>query len=144
QSNVPTNSIALWPENPAKSAERIKKLIKKEFNANVGIILSDSHCLPLRLGTTAVAIAIAGFLGVIDLRNKADLFGRKLKITLTNVADQLASAANILMGEASEHIPAVLVKDAPIKLSSKSAKKLTRALIIPRNECLFREYNKKI
>lgn len=143
QSNVPKGFAALWPKNPTQSAERIKNRIKKEFNVDIAVILADSHCLPLRRGTSAIAIAIAGFEGVIDIREKPDLFGRKLKITLVNLADQLASSANILMGEAREQIPAVLIKDAPIKLSKKKALILTKALIIERSRCLFREYNLK-
>lgn len=143
RSNAPRGFAILWPKNPVQPAEKIKNTIKKKYKKNIGVIISDSHCLPARRGTCGLAIAISGFEGTMDKRGATDLFGRKLSITFSNLADQLASSANALMGEVDQKIPAVIIKNAPIQLSRKSARALTKELIIPHRECLFSEYNVK-
>ncbi len=136
-SNAPKKHAYLWPKSPTNSAEKIKKTIKKEFNKSVGIIISDSHCSPARLGTTALAIAVAGFEPVKSEIGELDLFDKPIKITYHNLADELACTANFLMGESNQKIPAVLIKKANITLSGKSAKVLTNKLLINKNKDLF-------
>lgn len=141
-SNVPSGYAVIWPKNPANSAERIRNLIQKEFGVDIGVIISDSHCLPLRRGTIGVALAVAGFKPLTDDRGRRDLFDKRLKITYHNLADDLASAANLVMGEYNQRIPAVIIKDAPIKLSHKSAQILTSQLKINQKEDLFNKLYK--
>lgn len=136
-SNVPCGYAVIWPNNPAQSAERIRKLIKKEFGADTGVIISDSHCLPLRRGTIGIALAVAGFQPLTDDRGRLDLFDKKLKITYHNLADDLSSTANLVMGEYNQRIPAVIIKNAPIKLSNKPPQTLTDQLKISKREDLF-------
>jgi len=133
-SNAPENHAILWPKNPSLSADNIRKELKKRLNVGIGVILSDSHCTPLRTGTTGFALATSGFDAVIDERGKTDLFGKKMRITQRAVADGLASAAVAIMGETDEKIPAVLIRDAKIKLTGRLSKSST---YFSPNECLF-------
>jgi coenzyme F420-0:L-glutamate ligase / coenzyme F420-1:gamma-L-glutamate ligase len=136
-SNSPEGFAILWPEKPADSAENIRLRFQKEFNRKVGVIISDSRVTPGRKGTTGVAVAIAGFEGIKSAVGKPDIFGKPLKFTTHNIADELASAANFLMGETDECIPVVLIKDARVELSAKPAAQLTNDLVIDRNNDLF-------
>jgi len=141
-SNVPKDHAILWPKNPSTSADNIRKEFKKRLNVNIGVVISDSHCSPLRTGTTGFALATSGFDAVIDERGKQDLFGNKMRITQRAVADELASAAIVIMGETNERIPAVLIKDAPIKLTNQPSKIST--YFLP-SDCLFSSiYNEKV
>jgi len=141
-SNVPNGYACLWPKSPTRSADKIKNLIKKKFNKSVGIIISDSHCLPSRHGTTGIAIAIAGFEGIISEIGELDLFDKPLQITYHNIADELAGISNFLMGESNQKIPVVVIKNAKIKLSNKNAKDLTNDLLMNKKEDLFNKLYK--
>ena len=141
QSNTPEKFVILWPKNCCAWADKIRKYIKQKFQVNVGVIVRDSNCHPLRRGTFGVALAITGFEGVRDVRNKLDLYGKKMRITQENMADNLASAATLIMGETVERMPVVVIKNAPIRLSDRSSRYLTKQLIVPRKECLFYEKN---
>lgn len=136
-SNIPKGKVILWPKNPEKSAQKIKSLIKKVFKKEIGVVIADSCCHPLRRGTASQAIGISGFLGIEDERGKLDLFGKKMHLTLRNLADQLADAALLLMGERKEKIPAVLIKGLKIKRTNK--KNLTQKLLIKPNKDLFKD-----
>lgn len=140
QSNVPKEFVILWPKNFYSWADKIRKYIKQKFKVNVGVVVRDSNCHPLRRGTFGVALAIAGFEGIRDVRKKLDLYGKKFIITQENVADNLASAATLIMGETTEKVPVVVVKNALVRLSNKSSRYLTKQLIVPRRECLFKDY----
>ncbi|MDD4613958.1 MAG: coenzyme F420-0:L-glutamate ligase [Caldisericia bacterium] len=137
QSNVPKNHAVLWPKNPTSTAQRLHEYIKKTLNISVGVIISDSQIAPLRVGTYGVAIAVAGFDGIIDRRGEKDLFGKIMHITRLNLADNLASAANLVMGETTERSPFVLIKGLPIQFSEMSSFELTRQLLMDPDECLI-------
>ena len=141
-SNAPEDHAILWPKNPSLYADNIRKEFRKRLNVNVGVIISDSHCNPLRTGTTGFALATSGFDTIVDERGKLDLFGKKMRITQRAVADGLASAAVIIMGETDEKTPAVLIRDAPIKLTDRPSRSST---YFPPNECLFSSvYTEKV
>ena len=140
QSNAPRKFVLPWPKDSCFWADKVRKYIRKRFKVSIGIIVRDSNCHPLRRGTFGITLAVSGFEGVRDIRGKLDLYGRKIKITQENVADNLASAATVVMGETKEKIPMVIVREAPVKLSNKSSRYLTRQLIISPRDCLFRNY----
>jgi len=141
-SNAPENHVILWPDNPNLSTANIRKEFKKKLNVDIGVILSDSHCNSLRTGTTGFALATSGFDAVIDERGKKDLFGNKMRITQRAIADGLASAAVVVMGETDEKIPAVLIRDSGIQLTNQPSRSNT---YFPPNECLFSSiYNEKV
>ncbi|MCL2863729.1 MAG: coenzyme F420-0:L-glutamate ligase [Methanimicrococcus sp.] len=132
-SNAPAGCVVLYPENPSKSARRIADAIYKEYGVQIGVIIADSRTQPLRLGCTGVAIGAAGFLATVDLRGVTDLYGRPLTVTRVAVADNLASAAEAVMGESGESIPFVLIKNAKAVFDPEAVGVLT----IPRDECMY-------
>lgn len=135
QSNAPLGSVVLLPLKPTTEAWRIKAGMESLANHELGIIIADSRTQPLRLGTVGLAIAIAGIEPIKDFRGQPDLFGRSLRITRAANADNLASAAQLLMGEANEQIPGVLIRGAPIAFTRNQI--LPEEFTIPRNECLY-------
>ncbi|MFN3301599.1 MAG: coenzyme F420-0:L-glutamate ligase [Patescibacteria group bacterium] len=138
-SNVPKNYLIKLPENIEEIADKIRQRIMKTIGKRIGLVINDSICLPLRLGTHHYALAISGFFGIIDERGKKDLFNKKMKITFHNLADEIASAAGLIMGERKEKIPAVIIRGLPVKFTNLSAKKLTKELIISRQRDLFKD-----
>jgi len=112
--NVPAGFAAVWPLNPQRRAEQIRKEIKKQTGKDVGILIIDSTVAPLRMGTRGMAIGVAGFKPVKDCRWQKDLFKKPLLITRHAVADDLASAAHLVMGEADEATPVALIRGAPV------------------------------
>lgn len=112
QSNIADGEARtlLLPIDPDASADRIRAAIETVFGARVGVVISDSHGRPFRMGNVGVAIGVAGMPALLDQRGQPDLFGRALKITITGYADMVASAAALLTGEADEGLPLVLAR----------------------------------
>jgi coenzyme F420-0:L-glutamate ligase / coenzyme F420-1:gamma-L-glutamate ligase len=134
QKNAPGDSVIPWPKDPQQSAETIRRTIKKKLRKKVGVVIVDSRVTPLRLGTTGLAVACSGFQPVRDSRGNKDLYGRRAQITLHALADGIAGAAQLLMGETRETIPFVLVRGAPVQLG---ARKGSDAMTLPVEDCLF-------
>lgn len=104
----------LWPRDPQKSANQIRKWLKGRFNLeNVGVIITDSKTTPLRWGVTGVAIAHSGFMALNSYIGKPDIFGRKMQAEKLNVSDSLATAAVAVMGEGNEQTPLAIISDVP-------------------------------
>ncbi len=119
--------IIFLPKDSFKSAEYIRKELKKKFKVKkLGVLITDSRIFPLRAGIVGVALGYAGFKGIRDYRGTGDIFGRKLKMSRTDVADSLATAAVLCMGEGKEKIPLALIADAPIEFIEKVNKKELR------------------
>ena len=140
-SNIEAGKRILWPKNSWKVAEILRKAVMQQWKLKrFGVEIIDSTCHPLRFGVIGIALGWSGFEGVEDFRNRKDLFGNKLKVTRKAVADQLASAASLITGEAAESTPFVLVRNSPVKFITKTVK--------PRKfqpkDCLFAPiYNSK-
>ena len=115
QSNIPGGGerALLLPEHPDQSAASIRTAIQKRLGVNVGVLISDSFGRPWRIGVSGVGIGCAGLRAVIDERGRKDRFGRELQVTQIAVADQLAAAAVMAMGEADEGRPMVVVSGLP-------------------------------
>ena len=136
RSNAGKGTAILWPRQPFKTAEEIRSALKKRYKLkNLGIIISDSHCVPLRKGVTGIAIGYAGFKGVKDLRGRKDLFGNRLKVTQQNLADMMASAAHLVMGEADEKTPFALIRNAPVDFTA--SKPNPAEPLMEKEKCLF-------
>lgn len=102
----------LWPNNPFDAAKQIYNFIKKNYHLrDLGIIIADSHCTPLRRGTSGISIAYYGFYPIKDYRGTKDIFGRKMRVTQSNIADSLATVAVFVMGEGNEQTPIVTIQD---------------------------------
>jgi len=110
KSNVKHGSVVLYPRRPELSAWRMREALKFSQGISVGVVICDSRLSPTRRGTTGVAVASSGIEAVLDMRGRKDLFGNVLKVTSQSVADDLSSAAEILMGESDEATPIVLVR----------------------------------
>lgn len=109
-SNAPPECVVLLPEDPVSSAVRIKKQLEAAFGCRLGVIVGDSRTQPMRLGCVGIALGCSGLRPVEDARGSKDLFGKELTITSKATADNLVSAAQLIMGEAGEGIPAVVVR----------------------------------
>jgi coenzyme F420-0:L-glutamate ligase/coenzyme F420-1:gamma-L-glutamate ligase len=137
QSNIPqANNLALLlPENPTKSAEVIQTNLSKQLNKNLSIIISDSMTRPYRSGVINFALASSNIQSLVDLKGVNDMYGNKLKGTEVAVADELASAAGLLMGQSDEKKPIVLIKGF-----NKGTHEINNAfdLIMNENEDLYR------
>jgi len=118
--------VLLLPENPDRSAEKMRDEVKSKTGKNIGILIIDSHGRAWRNGTVGVAIGIAGLPGLEDLRGRPDLFGYKLQITQVGVADELAAAASLMMGQAAEGTPVVHVRGFPYPLRESTLNELIR------------------
>lgn len=137
-SNAPPGYAVLHPADPNARADNLRKKIKKKTGARVGVIISDSHTRPLRMGTISFALASSGLQDVVmDERGKIDLFGRKMRVTRRAVADILATAAHLLMGETSEQIPMVIIRGAPVAISEQTAEKCESDMKIDPKQCMF-------
>ena len=128
-------NVVLLPADPDASARAIRQEIKRQTGCNVAVIVSDTHGRPLRMGEVNVAIGVAGFKPIRDRRGEKDLFGYVLKIKQTCIADELASAAELVIGQSNEAVPAAIVRG--YKYAAKegvSGRELTR----PKEKDLFR------
>ena len=135
RSNVPgSHRVLLLPRDPDASAETLRKAIAARCRIELGVVISDSFGRPWRKGVTNVALGAAGVPALIDRRGEADRNGRRLEVTEVALADQIASAAGLIMGEGAEGRPAVLVSG----LRWNAATVPASALIRPLQEDLFR------
>jgi coenzyme F420-0:L-glutamate ligase/coenzyme F420-1:gamma-L-glutamate ligase len=100
----------LLPVDPDASAAGLRQRLQTDFGVKLGVIVTDSIGRAWRLGTVGTAIGCAGVLALQDLRGQRDLFGRQLQVSEVAVADSLAAAAVLVMGEAAEGTPLVLIR----------------------------------
>lgn len=134
-SNVEAGWAALLPEDPDRSARRIRDGLRARTGCTVGVIVSDTFGRPWRRGVTDVAIGCAGIAAVVDLRGSTDALGRELVATEVCVADEIASAAELVMGKATS-VPVAVVRGIdPAWLRAGS---VTAEIIRPSAEDLFR------
>lgn len=134
--------IVLLPKDSYKFADKFRKQLMKHYGVKkLGVLLTDSRLMPLRAGVIGVAVGYAGFKGVRDYRSTPDIFGRKLKFTQTDVADSLATAVALVMGEGKECQPIAVINNAPVQFTEKINKK---ELIIPIAEDLYAPMFKRL
>lgn len=134
RSNVPGGDVVtLLPRDPDRSAKKLVAALRKRTGKRVGVIISDTFGRPWRLGLTDVAIGAAGVPVLLDLRGTRDRHGKLLSATILAVADELASAAGLLMGK-SEGTPVVLIRGYRYKPVLEPAS----CIIRPAREDLFR------
>jgi len=118
--------VLLLPEDPDRSARALRAGLEQRLGVAPGIVISDSHGRPFRIGTVGVAIGLAGIPAVMDLRGMRDLFGRVLRVTVTGLGDEIAAAAGLLSGQGAEARPVVLVRGLNLPAADDSAADLIR------------------
>lgn len=130
--------LVLLPRDSFRSASVLRKKLLKHYNLrNLGILITDSRTIPLRAGVSGVALGYAGFRGVRDYRNTPDIFGRKMQFSRTDIADSLATAATLVMGEGSEQTPLGLITKAPVEFKERVNR---RELHIDPEEDMYRPF----
>lgn len=135
KSNVPgKRNVALLPENPDRSAQEIQQGVKKLTGCDVAVIISDTHGRPLRQGEINMAIGVAALSPLKDRRGERDLFGYVMKVKRTAIADELASAAELVIGQVDEAVPVAIIRGYNYPKSEEA--KATQ-LIRPREQDLF-------
>lgn len=128
-------TAVLYPENPHGQAEMLRRSFLVRSGVRAGIIISDSRLLPARAGTVGTAVACAGFDPVDDVRGRPDLDGTPLKVTVRAVADSLAAAANLAMGEGGESTPIAVARGSGAFLSGRPVEPGETA--IPHDRCAY-------
>ena len=133
--NTPDDYAVLWPSDPERAAEKLMDRIKQKSGKNVAVLIVDSGLVPLRIGTVGLALGVAGFQPIGEHRGKKDLYGKTVVITRHALADDLASAAHLLMGESAEKNPVVLVRDVPLDFDDSVHG--PAEMMMPPKECIF-------
>lgn len=131
QSNVanPETSelVLLLPKDPDASARHLRFELAQRYNCSLAVIVNDSFGRPWRRGAVGVAIGCAGLTAILDLRGRADLFGRSLRVSEVGLADEVAAAASLLMGQADEARPVVIVRGLEVAGEGTAAATLIRS-----------------
>ena len=133
-SNIEHGYAALLPVDADRSARHVRDALRARHAVDVAVVVSDTFGRPWRMGLTDVAIGVAGIAAVVDLRGEADALGRELQVTEVAIADEIASAAELVMGKASA-VPAAIVRGLDEQWFRDSS---VRELVRPPSEDLFR------
>ncbi len=133
-SNAPGSHVTLLPEDPDRTAREIRHRVKKMISKEIAVIITDSHGRPFRRGVVGVAIGSSGIDALIDKRGGKDLYRYLLRSTEIALADEIASAACLIMGESNEGLPAVIIRGLIFTKGSSR----TSDLIRPEESDLFR------
>ncbi|MFW9777939.1 MAG: coenzyme F420-0:L-glutamate ligase [Candidatus Heimdallarchaeota archaeon] len=126
KSNAPGDAVISLPDDPDHSARKIRDYINKQLGKRVAVIISDTFGRPLRIGTTNVAIGIAGIHPLEDYRGRKDLYGYEMVSTIVARADEVAAAAGLVMGQADEGTPVIIVRGVEYNEAEASALELMR------------------
>ena len=126
--------VLLLPRDPDGSAAALKGELDAAFGVNIGVIINDSFGRPWRNGVVGVALGVAGLPSLLDMIGAPDMFGRPMQVTEIAVADEIAAAASLLMGQTAEGLPVVVVRGLTFDAAARPAS----ALVRPRERDMFR------
>jgi coenzyme F420-0:L-glutamate ligase/coenzyme F420-1:gamma-L-glutamate ligase len=132
RSNVAAGYALLLPIDPDRSAHRLRTLITRATNADIGVIITDTFGRPWRRGLVDVAIGVSGVIPILDLKGTMDTHGNELNVTEVNIVDEIAAAADLVMGKATA-IPAAIVRGLSMAGDGRATD-----IVRPANEDLFR------
>jgi coenzyme F420-0:L-glutamate ligase len=135
KSNTKSGSVVLYPNDPYSVAEQLRRKFLLKHNVHVGIIIADSRLMPGRAGTVGIAVACSGMEPTSDLRGQKDLHGNPLKVTFQAVADDLASIANLEMGESADLIPIAIIRNSGAKITDRRIR--GDEMVIPYEQCVY-------
>lgn len=127
--------VAQLPVDPDASARAIRRQLMTATGKEVAVIINDTHGRPWRVGAVGIAIGVAGIEPVEDLRGQPDLFGHPLETTRVGLADQIAAAASLIMGQADEGRPVALLRGLPYTVKNNAS---ARELLRPKDQDLYR------
>lgn len=130
----PEDWVLTLPRDPDASASWLRERLEAATQARIGVLIIDSHGRAWRMGTVGVAVGVSGFPALLDLRGRPDLFGYRLQVTQVGLADEVAAAASIIIGQADEGLPVVHARGLPYSLREGSLAELLR----PEEQDLFR------
>ena len=137
RSNIPQdiNQVLLLPKNPTLSADKLQLALSKNFNKQIAVVITDSMTRPYRSGVTNFALASSNLQSLIDLSGEEDMYGNILKNTEIAIADEIAAASGLLMGQGSDKKPVIIIKGF-----NKNTYKVNDALdlVVSREEDLYR------
>ena len=128
------DEVLLLPEQPDATANQLRDDLAARYASTIGVIIADSVGRPWRMGTTGMTLGSAGVEALVNLRGRQDMFGRILEVSEHAVADSIASAAELLLGEANEATPVVIVRGLNEGYSAQNSTVLLR----PTEEDMFR------
>ncbi len=144
-SNIEREFLVLLPENVFEEATNIRNYLQKRFSIqNVGVIITDSHTMPMRYGTIGVGLSWAGIEPVHHQEGEKDLFGETLHITRTNVIDSLAVAGVFVKGEAREQTPIAIISDIGNKIEFTNKETCVDDLLVDPKEDIYWALLRKI
>lgn len=128
QSNVPGHDhhVLLLPLDPDATAQRLRESLRAATGADAGVVISDSHNRPFRIGTMGIAIGLAGLPAVRDYRGQPDLFGRTMQVSMQAYADMIASTAQLVSGEGAEGRPVTHIRGLQFPPAEGNARMLLR------------------
>ncbi|MGQ0637736.1 MAG: coenzyme F420-0:L-glutamate ligase [Nitrososphaerota archaeon] len=135
KSNAQKGNLILYPIDVYNIAEQLRRKFFLKFAIHIGIIIIDSRLMPARVGTTGVALACAGIEPLSDIRGQKDLYGNPLRVTFQAVADNLASIANLKMGEGSDSTPFAVIKNAEVRLTDRKINQ--HEMTISHDQCVY-------
>jgi coenzyme F420-0:L-glutamate ligase len=135
KSNTQSGTVVLYPNDPYLVSEYLRRKFLLKYSIHVGIIITDSRLMPGRVGTVGIAISCSGIEPTSDLRGEKDLYGNVLKVTFQAIADDLASIANLKMGEGSDVTPCVLIRDSDVRLTDRKIREDDMA--ISYEQCVY-------
>lgn len=118
--------VLLLPEDPDRSARELRERFGEYTGVRPGVVISDSHGRPFRMGTVGVAVGLAGIPALWDMRGQTDLYGRPLRVTVTGLGDEIAAAAGLVSGQGAEGLPVVLTRGLDLPDGDGQAADLVR------------------
>lgn len=134
QSNCPKGYALLLPRNPNEEADKIRIFINEKYGVEIAVVITDSRTIPLRRGTTAVAIGLSGMEPIIDDRGNKDLYGYTMTISTRAIADNVANCTNLVMGETDEQTPFALARGIQFIASKEHT---MFSALMPEDQCLY-------
>lgn len=133
------SGIILLPKDSFDAAAKIRKELLNLYKIKkLGVVITDSRIMPLRAGVVGIALGYAGFKGIKDYRGKKDIFGRKLAYTQTDIADSIATAAILTMGEGAERLPLCVVEEAPVEFTNRTNRTNRTELLVAVRDDMYK------
>jgi len=130
--------FARLPLHPDKSADALRRSLERQFHKRLSVIVADTYSRPFRIGQVEFAIGVSGMMPLADYRGSTDLYGYRLRYKLVAVADEIAAAAELVMGQGTEAVPAAIVRGLT-RIHRSGKANLSRKLLLRGRVDLFRK-----